>query len=72
MSSRVTFICGQAGVCALGAVVAKHAGDERLLSRYLAKFKEVLCTFIIYLIKFKEVLDSIYIHYLDDLVLFIN
>ncbi|KAF2285997.1 hypothetical protein GH714_009579 [Hevea brasiliensis] len=39
-SGRVTFICGHAGVCALGAVVAKHAGDERLLDRYLTQFKE--------------------------------
>uniref|UniRef100_A0A2C9W6I8 LanC-like protein GCR2 n=1 Tax=Manihot esculenta TaxID=3983 RepID=A0A2C9W6I8_MANES len=37
---RVTFICGRAGVCALGAVVAKHAGDERLLDSYLTQFKE--------------------------------
>ena len=42
----MTFICGQAGVYAIGAVVAKHAGDERLLGRYLTKFKEVLsCIF---------------------------
>ncbi|WJX68372.1 transcription factor [Trifolium repens] len=40
-SSRVTFICGRAGVCALGAVIAKHAGDERLLDYYLRKFKEI-------------------------------
>ncbi|MCH99855.1 lanC-like protein GCR2-like, partial [Trifolium medium] len=39
-SSRVTFICGRAGVCALGAVIAKHAGDERLLDYYLRQFKE--------------------------------
>lgn len=39
--SRVTFICGRAGVCALGAVVAKHTGDERLLNYYLRKFEEV-------------------------------
>lgn len=38
---RVTFICGRAGVCALGAVVAKNAGDERLLDSYLTQFKEV-------------------------------
>lgn len=38
----MTFICGRAGVCALGAVTAKHAGDERLLERYLRQFKEVL------------------------------
>ncbi|KAE8125773.1 hypothetical protein FH972_020547 [Carpinus fangiana] len=40
-SGRVTFICGRAGVCALGAVIAKHSGDERLLERYLTKFKEI-------------------------------
>ncbi|KAJ9671696.1 hypothetical protein PVL29_025420 [Vitis rotundifolia] len=40
-SGRVTFICGQAGVYAIGAVVAKHAGDERLLGRYLTQFKEI-------------------------------
>ncbi|CAL1352838.1 unnamed protein product [Linum trigynum] len=40
-SSRVTFICGRAGVCALGAVTAKHAGDERLLNHYLTQFKQI-------------------------------
>ncbi|KAA8526849.1 hypothetical protein F0562_008922 [Nyssa sinensis] len=40
-SGRVTFICGQAGVCALGAVVAKHNGDERLCKHYLTQFKEI-------------------------------
>lgn len=40
-SGRVTFICGRAGVCALGAVAAKHAGDGRLLDHYLAQFKEI-------------------------------
>ncbi|XP_010245303.1 PREDICTED: lanC-like protein GCL2 [Nelumbo nucifera] len=40
-SKYVTFICGRAGVCALGAVIAKHAGDERLLSYYLTQFKEI-------------------------------
>ena len=38
---RVTFICGQAGVCALGAAVAKHQGDGQLLHQYLRKFEEV-------------------------------
>ncbi|XVF70343.1 hypothetical protein PTKIN_Ptkin11bG0154300 [Pterospermum kingtungense] len=28
-SGRVTFICGRAGVCALGAVIAKHSGKGR-------------------------------------------
>ncbi|KAM6600855.1 hypothetical protein CsatA_020464 [Cannabis sativa] len=41
-SSRVTFLCGRAGVCALGAVAAKYAGDERLLDHYLTQFKERL------------------------------
>ncbi|KAK1582834.1 hypothetical protein Q3G72_018714 [Acer saccharum] len=40
-SGRVTFICGRAGVCALGAVLAKHAGGERLLNHYLTQFKEI-------------------------------
>lgn len=38
---RVTFICGEAGVCALGAVVAKYIGDEKLSNHYLMKFQEV-------------------------------
>ncbi|CAI9764342.1 unnamed protein product [Fraxinus pennsylvanica] len=37
----VTFICGEAGVCALGAVVAKHAADEQLCDQYLTQFKEI-------------------------------
>ncbi|XP_052206420.1 lanC-like protein GCL2 isoform X2 [Diospyros lotus] len=40
-SRDVTFICGRAGVCALGAVAAKHLGDHELLSYYLAQFKEI-------------------------------
>lgn len=40
-SGRVTFICGQAGVYALGAVVAKHSGDDRLSEHYLTKFKDI-------------------------------
>ncbi|KAL9667453.1 hypothetical protein QQ045_001812 [Rhodiola kirilowii] len=40
-SGRVTFICGQAGVCALGAVVAKHIGNEKLCDHYLRKFQEI-------------------------------
>ena len=38
----MTFLCGRAGVCALGAVAAKHAGDERLLDHYVTRFKEVV------------------------------
>ncbi|KAL5736268.1 hypothetical protein ACOSQ2_031056 [Xanthoceras sorbifolium] len=40
-SGLVTFICGRAGVCALGAVLARHSGDERLLNHYLTQFKEI-------------------------------
>ncbi|ESQ30138.1 hypothetical protein EUTSA_v10011533mg [Eutrema salsugineum] len=40
-SERLTFICGRAGVCALGAVVAKHLGDDQLQDRYLADFREI-------------------------------
>ncbi|MED6169158.1 transcription factor [Stylosanthes scabra] len=40
-SSRVTFVCGRAGVCALGAVIAKHAGDEKMLNYYLREFKKI-------------------------------
>ncbi|XP_039137559.1 lanC-like protein GCL2 [Dioscorea cayenensis subsp. rotundata] len=40
-SKYVTFICGRAGVCALGAVVAKHTGDEALLNHYLKAFQEI-------------------------------
>ncbi|XP_021287944.1 lanC-like protein GCR2 isoform X1 [Herrania umbratica] len=40
-SGRVTFICGRAGICALGAVIAKHSGDARLQDHYLTKFKEI-------------------------------
>ncbi|CAN1761997.1 LanC-like protein GCR2 [Linum perenne] len=39
-SGRVTFICGRAGVCALGAVTAKHAGSERLLDYYITQFNK--------------------------------
>lgn len=38
---RVTFICGRAGVCALGAVAAKNSGDGHLLDHYISLFKEV-------------------------------
>ncbi|XP_042519441.1 lanC-like protein GCL2 [Macadamia integrifolia] len=40
-SGVVTFICGRAGVCALGAVAAKQAGDERLLDYYINQFKQI-------------------------------
>ena len=38
---NVTFICGRSGVCALGAVLAKQAGDQRLLDHYISQFKQV-------------------------------
>lgn len=40
-SRDVTFICGRAGVCALGAVAAKHANDEALQSYYLSQLGEI-------------------------------
>ncbi|KAK2973956.1 hypothetical protein RJ640_030135, partial [Escallonia rubra] len=39
--SRVTFVYGRAGICALGAVAAKHASDEDLLKYYLAQFQDM-------------------------------
>ncbi|KAL2557811.1 LanC-like protein GCL2 [Forsythia ovata] len=39
-SRDVTFMCGRAGVCALGAVVAKYMDDDQLLQYYLTQFKE--------------------------------
>lgn len=40
-SSRVTFLCGQAGVSALGAVVAKQTNDDHLCNHYLTRFREI-------------------------------
>ncbi|KFK40450.1 hypothetical protein AALP_AA3G374700 [Arabis alpina] len=41
-SSRdVTFICGRAGVCSLGAAAAKLSGEEDLLNYYLAQFRQI-------------------------------
>uniref|UniRef100_A0A7C9CYM9 Uncharacterized protein n=1 Tax=Opuntia streptacantha TaxID=393608 RepID=A0A7C9CYM9_OPUST len=40
-TSKVTFLCGRSGVCALGAVVAKAVGDEHLLDHYLAEFGKI-------------------------------
>ncbi|CAN6461792.1 unnamed protein product [Victoria cruziana] len=37
----VTFICGQAGVYALGAAAAKLKGDQALVGDYLTLFKEI-------------------------------
>ncbi|XP_057459262.1 lanC-like protein GCL2 [Actinidia eriantha] len=36
-----TFLCGRAGVCALGAVVARYLGDEQSQNYYLSQFKEI-------------------------------
>lgn len=46
-SRHVTFICGRAGVCALGAVVAKNVGDEALLNHYLSSFREVTLGYVL-------------------------
>lgn len=43
----MTFICGRAGVCALGAVVAKNVGDEALLNHYLSSFREVTLGYVL-------------------------
>ncbi|CAA6655679.1 unnamed protein product [Spirodela intermedia] len=40
-SGYVTFICGRAGVCAIGAVAAKCAGDDAALNQYLRSFREI-------------------------------
>ncbi|KAL5581801.1 hypothetical protein UlMin_014243 [Ulmus minor] len=40
-SGDVSFICGRAGVCALGAVIAKYGGDDHSLTYYLSRFKEI-------------------------------
>ncbi|KAI3686277.1 hypothetical protein L1987_79951 [Smallanthus sonchifolius] len=40
-SSRVTFLCGMAGVYALGAVVAKQDNDDSLCDYYLSRFREI-------------------------------
>ncbi|KAJ3682237.1 hypothetical protein LUZ60_014810 [Juncus effusus] len=37
----VTFICGRAGVCALGAVVSKLLKDEALANHYLNSFNQI-------------------------------
>lgn len=44
LSRDVTFICGRGGACALGAVIAKHMGDNQMLNHYLTKFKEIKLT----------------------------
>ncbi|KAL8243462.1 hypothetical protein R6Q59_009720 [Mikania micrantha] len=40
-SSHVTFMLGRAGVCALGAVIAKQANDNNLCDYYLLRFGEI-------------------------------
>ncbi|KAL1562446.1 LanC-like protein gcl2 [Salvia divinorum] len=40
-SRDVTFLCGRAGVCALGAVAAKHVNDCKLFDYYISQFKEI-------------------------------
>ncbi|KAI3745008.1 hypothetical protein L1987_58108 [Smallanthus sonchifolius] len=37
----VSFLLGDVGVCALGAVVANHQGNEQMVDYYLTKFKEI-------------------------------
>jgi len=43
----VTFICGRAGVCSLGAVAAKLAGDDESLRYYLAQFEKVIFSLLL-------------------------
>lgn len=45
-SRDVTFICGKAGVYALGAVVAKEAADAESLNYYLSQFRRVSLLFL--------------------------
>lgn len=65
---RVTFICGEAGVCALGAVVAHHSSDEKLCQHYITQFKEVVNQFKILntclLANISSVTDIIFFTYL--------
>ncbi|KAF7140428.1 hypothetical protein RHSIM_Rhsim06G0146700 [Rhododendron simsii] len=42
-----TFLCGRAGVCALGAATAKQLGDEQLLTYHLSQFKEARERFLL-------------------------
>ncbi|KAH1031184.1 hypothetical protein J1N35_043358 [Gossypium stocksii] len=42
LSSRdATFLCGRAGVCALGAVAAKYAENQELRNHYLTPFRQI-------------------------------
>lgn len=49
----VTFICGRAGVCALGAVAAKQGGDGESFSYYMAQFQKVLLIYYLTSFLFK-------------------
>ncbi|CAL4925684.1 unnamed protein product [Urochloa decumbens] len=40
----LTFICGRAGVCALGAVIAKFCDDQLRVTQYLSSFDEITIT----------------------------
>lgn len=40
-SRDITFLCGRAGVCALGAVVAKNQENTQMLEYYLTQFKGI-------------------------------
>ncbi|KAF6983642.1 hypothetical protein CFC21_001792 [Triticum aestivum] len=40
----LTFICGRAGVCALGAVIAKHCNDQLMETNFLSSFDEIIIT----------------------------
>lgn len=64
----VTFICGRAGVCALGAVAAKYAGNEQLLNYYLTQFRGVnSCVYSIF-----NVIVSLKLIYLFTLFLVLD
>ncbi|CAI9102151.1 OLC1v1000373C2 [Oldenlandia corymbosa var. corymbosa] len=43
-SRDVSFICGRAGVCALGAVVAKNMKNVKLMDSYVSKFRKIELT----------------------------
>lgn len=48
----VTFLCGRAGVCGLGAAAAKLSGEEELLNYYLAQFRLVCFFSTLFLVHF--------------------
>jgi hypothetical protein len=51
-SGDVTFLCGRAGVCGLGAVAAKLSGEEDLLNYYLGQFRLVCFFSALFLVQF--------------------